>query len=297
MQAQIQQDSRYQTLQSSSAFGWATVLAELRSYHRAEGSPHIAAPQAQISIALGGSDKGVAGHRLGGNWCTARPKPGLIWLKPTGGKYDEAYITSETVRVLNLYLATSVFTQLSDDFGLPTALDQSIRYEHGAQDEIINQIGLTVLAEMIDPTAAGRMLVETASLLLAARLVHAHFDAGAIRLPIESRHPLDDRRLRRVLDYVEAHLSDDIAVADLANIACFSIFHFTRMFSSTIGVPPHRYVSQRRLEWAKSLIAAGSTSIAEAAFMCRFSSQSSFTRAFRRATGMTPAEYRRAPAS
>jgi AraC family transcriptional regulator len=113
-------------------------------------------------------------------------------------------------------------------------------------------------------------------------------------LPIERRHRLDERRLRRVLDYVEEHLADDIAVADLANVASLSIFYFARAFSAAVGMPPHRYVSQRRLEWAKkTMIAAGGTSIAEMAFVCGFSSQSSFTRAFRRATGLTPAMYRR----
>jgi AraC family transcriptional regulator len=81
------------------------------------------------------------------------------------------------------------------------------------KDEVINQIGLSVLSEMMNPTAAGRMLVETSSLMLAARLVHAHFDAGLARPTIESRHRLDDQRLRRVVDYVEDHLGDDIAVA------------------------------------------------------------------------------------
>ena len=60
-----------------------------------------------------------------------------------------------------------------------------------------------------------------------------------------------------------------------------------------MGVPPHRYVSGRRLENAKTMIATGHVSLSEIAFNCQFSSQSSFTRAFRRATGMTPAEYRR----
>jgi AraC family transcriptional regulator len=99
--------------------------------------------------------------------------------------------------------------------------------------------------------------------------------------------------LRRVLAYIEEHLADDIAVADLANVACLSIFHFTRAFAATMGAPPHRYVSQRRLESAKAMIATGRASLCEIALDCRFSSQSSFTRAFRRATGMTPAEYRR----
>jgi AraC family transcriptional regulator len=293
MQAQRQEYPRYTTLKSSSDLGWSALVAELRSYNRSE-APGPAAPQAKIAIVLRGSE-GTATYKIGGRWRSARTTPGLIWLKPTGGKYDEACIAPS--QVLDLYLPTALFTQLSNDYNLPTVPDRSIRYEGGVQDEVINQIGRSVLSEMMSPTAAGRMLVETSSLLLAPRLVHSHLDSGPVRLPIEPRHPLDDRRLKRVLDYVEDHLSDDIAVADLASVACLSIFHFTRAFSSAIGVPPHRYVSQRRLERAKAMIAAGDTSIAEAAFVCRFSSQSSFTRAFRRATGMTPAGYRRASAS
>ena len=107
---------------------------------------------------------------------------------------------------MNLHLATGVFTLLSDECGLPSAPDGSIRYEHGVHDTVINQSGLTLLSEMTNPTAAGRMFVEKTSLLLAARLVHAHWDAGSVRLPIEPRHRLDHRRLRRVLEYIEEHL-------------------------------------------------------------------------------------------
>jgi hypothetical protein len=66
-----------------------------------------------------------------------------------------------------------------DDYNLPAVPARSIRYSCGAQDELINQIGLSVLSEMMSPTAAGRMLVETSSLLLAARLAHAHL--GPVR--------------------------------------------------------------------------------------------------------------------
>jgi hypothetical protein len=65
---------------------------------------------------------------------------------------------------------------------------------------LTSQIDLSVLSEMMSPTAAGRMLVETPSRVLAARLLLAHWDAGAVRLPIEARHQLDDRRLERILD-------------------------------------------------------------------------------------------------
>jgi AraC family transcriptional regulator len=285
------QDQRYDLLQSSSELGWSNLFAEVRCYSGGEGV-HPAAPETIISIALDGSE-GSSACRIGGSWRSSDHLPGFIWVKPKGGKYDEGYIiTAKTIRVLNLQLTASVFTQLGDYYGLP-ALNRSVRYVYGAQDEVINQIGLSVLSEMMAPTAAGRMFTETASLLLAARLLHAHGDAGSVRLQIERRHRLDERRLRRVLEYVEEHLADAIAVADLANAASLSIFYFTRAFSAAVGMPPHRYVSQRRLEWAKTMIAAGDTSIAEMAFMCGFSSQSSFTRAFRRVTGLTPVMYRR----
>jgi AraC family transcriptional regulator len=248
---------------------------------------------AKIGIVLGGSGRGSAAFKVGRNWRSDRPTPGCIWLKPIGGKYDEYRITSSKIEVLDLYLPTSLFTRLRDDYNLPAAPDASIRFEGGLQDEVINQIGLALLSEMMNPTSAGRMILETASLLLAARLVHSYSDVSFGRLPALSRHRLDNRRLQRVLDYVEEHLFDDIAVANLSAVASLSVFHFTRAFSAAMGIPPHRYVSRRRLEWAKAIVAAGHTSIAETAFMCGFSSQSSFTRAFRRATGLTPAEFRR----
>lgn len=105
---------------------------------------------------------------------------------------------------------------------------------------------------------------------------------------------LDRERLTRVLGYIEAHLSENITVTDLANVACLSIFHFARAFTGAMGVPPHHYVSRRRLENAKTMIAAGRSSLYEIALDCQFSSQSSFTRAFRRVTGMTPGQYRQA---
>jgi AraC-like DNA-binding protein len=106
-------------------------------------------------------------------------------------------------------------------------------------------------------------------------------------------HQLDHVRLRRVLDYISAHVADEVTLAALARVACLSTFHFARMFTLAVGVPPHRYVSRMRLENAMAEIAAGRLPLAQIASNASFSSQASFTRAFRRATGMTPAEYRR----
>ncbi len=94
-----------------------------------------------------------------------------------------------------------------------------------------------------------------------------------------------------------SHLDDDIGLADLAEVACLSQFHFVRMFSAKMGMPPHRYLGLMRLERAKTLLAVGGQPIADISVICCFSSQSNFSRAFRRATGMTPLEYRHTMAS
>jgi AraC family transcriptional regulator len=297
MQAQRHGDSKYPTstllLKSSNDLGWSTLIADLRSHDRYEGPGARAPADAEVGILVRGSDEGLLSYNFDGKWQSARPTTGSIRLRPIGRTCDEARICAENVEVLHLYVPEVAFARLMDDYNLPAVPGWSIRQSCGVQDELINQIGLSVLSEMMSPTAAGRMFVETASLLLAARLVHAHSESGLIQSPIRSGHPLDDARLRRVLAYIEEHLAEDITVADLANVACLSIFHFTRAFAATMGVPPHRYVSRRRLESAKAMLATGRASLGEIAFHCRFSSQSSFTRAFRRATGTTPAEYRR----
>ncbi len=64
------------------------------------------------------------------------------------------------------------------------------------------------------------------------------------------------------------------------------------MFTAAIGIPPYRYVGRRRLESAMTMLAIGKLPLHEIAHRSCFSSQAGFTRAFRRATGMTPGEYR-----
>lgn len=96
------------------------------------------------------------------------------------------------------------------------------------------------------------------------------------------------------MDYMSTHLEDDIRIEDLAGVACLSPFHFIRMFRNTMGVPPHRYLSSMRLERAKTLLAIGSATLADISLASCFSSQANFSRAFKRAIGMTLGENRQA---
>src|SRR5207302_4339743 len=105
------------------------------------------------------------------------------------------------------------------DFNLIGEPARSIRYVAGVRDEVIEQIGRSILSEMTDETAAGRMFVETAALALGARLIHKYRDTGAASPASVGVHQLDHARLRRVLDHISAHINDEITVTDLAGVA------------------------------------------------------------------------------
>ena len=108
-----------------------------------------------------------------------------------------------------------------------------------------------------------------------------------------SRRGLSPRRLRRVLDFVEAHLADNIPLAALALEAGMSNNHFCTMFHRAVGRPPHRHVIERRLERAKTLLRAQpSATVTNIAMSVGFNSSAHFSTMFRKTVGATPIAYR-----
>src|SRR5262249_18746363 len=105
---------------------------------------------------------------------------------------------------------------------------------------------------------------------------------------------LSHDRLRRVRGYIETPLDDRLTLADLAGVGCLSPFHFRRSFKQAVRVGPPRYVMQRRLERAKSLMPRTNQPLAEIAHRVGFADQSHLTSIFRRETGLTPGRYRAA---
>lgn len=92
---------------------------------------------------------------------------------------------------------------------------------------------------------------------------------------------------------MEANLGSELTLRELARLADLSLHHFARMFKQTIGVAPHRYVLERRLECAKQMLRLASASLVEISLSTGFYSQSHFTAAFRRVVGATPSEFQR----
>lgn len=156
-------------------------------------------------------------------------------------------------------------------------------------DQRLMQMFRVVEAEMAAPGLASRLLIESAIRMIAILL--ARLDPSQDPAAVQ-RITLTPARLSRVLDFIDAHLADDVGLTALAEVAGLSPFHFARVFRQQTGISPYQHVIRRRVEQATRLLSGGALPIAEVARICGFSSQSHFTAAFTRAVGVSPARFR-----
>jgi len=132
--------------------------------------------------------------------------------------------------------------------------------------------------------------LERESLLLGAlaSLISRHADyCPPVILPTEAHIAVVQAR-----DYLHAHFSEDISLERLANVAHLSPFHFSTVFRTEFGLPPHLYLTQLRVYRARDLLRIG-LPIADAALRTGFVDQSHLNRHFKRILGVTPGQYRK----
>ncbi len=100
------------------------------------------------------------------------------------------------------------------------------------------------------------------------------------------------RRMLKALTYIEEHLDEDLALDRLARVACYSPFHFHRIFQAVVGEPIHGYVKRLRMEKAAQKLRYSDEPVTEIAFDASFETPSAFTRAFKQFMGSSPRDYR-----
>ena len=109
-----------------------------------------------------------------------------------------------------------------------------------------------------------------------------------------SRAGLVDRRIRRAVELMHAHLAEELPLEELAAAAYLSPFHFARLFKKLTGLPPHAYLAALRIERARTLLATTDLTITEIAARVGYANSSHFGKAFRQFNGLTPRAFRAA---
>ncbi|HYX66824.1 MAG TPA: helix-turn-helix transcriptional regulator [Burkholderiales bacterium] len=151
----------------------------------------------------------------------------------------------------------------------------------GPRDSLVIRFEIADRALMHEPERS--VLCDEILQLVALHLARR---AGAVAAPLAAR------KLERARSLIESSLGEPLRIRDLAAAAHMSPFHFSRLFKLATRESPHAYLTRRRIERAKELLAAQKLPLVHVASAVGFQTQGHFTEVFRRLTGTTPRKYR-----
>lgn len=158
--------------------------------------------------------------------------------------------------------------------------------QHIVEDPLVSAGILELKGEVEAGYPGGRCYGETVATMLAVHLVRNY---ATRRMTVRDAGPaLPRQQLRRAVDYIHEHLADDVSLTALAAAAGLSPFHFSRLFKKSTGLAPHRYLTLRRVERARTLLMADYATIADVALQVGFCDQSHLAAHFKRIYGITP---------
>jgi AraC family transcriptional regulator len=103
---------------------------------------------------------------------------------------------------------------------------------------------------------------------------------------------LPRQQLQQVIDYMQAHLDQSLGLNELANVLGMNSHYFWKQLKQSMGMPPHQYLIQCRVDRAKQLLKQKNLPLTEIAAQCGFADQSHLNRHFRKRLGMAPSTYR-----
>jgi AraC family transcriptional regulator len=210
---------------------------------------------------------------------------GTIAVLPSGLAHQA--ILEGPSEYISLYIDPLFIRRAADDAQLPGRFEIQERYARS--DKVINSIGMAFLDELDSRALSGRLYAESLANLLAVHLLRHYSNS---RVVPEFTGGLSASKLRLVTDYIAENYSTDLKLAELAQVARMSSFHFAREFKKTTGTTPHQYLIKFRVDRAKTLLAHEDLPLIEVGLQAGFSHQSHFTRLFRKMTGTTPHSYR-----
>lgn len=162
------------------------------------------------------------------------------------------------------------------------------------QDQRLRRLARDLADEVLQEEAGQELVIAA---LMDQTIIHLLRHHSNVRRTDEfelSRVGLVDRRIRRAVELMHAHLDRDLPLEEIAAAAYLSPFHFARFFKKVTGASPHAYLATLRAARAQTLLVETDLSVTEISARVGYSSPSHFTKAFRQATGLTPRAFRAA---
>lgn len=255
------------------------------------GSSTVVAPGIEgVQIVTYRQGSTLMRRRCGEGWKEERVGPGIMSLMGAGQASDWEW--PARIDVSHLYLSSELMADTA-----ASAFEQDYRKLETMDvlrlvDHKLLALGDALAQELRSPGDGGNLFVDAVASALSVHLIrHYHRNCNAADAGAGMR--LNPAQRARVLDFIEAHISRNFKLMELAKVTGLSEFHFLRCFKNTFGESPHHYVLRQRVRLAVERICRTGLPLAEIAFSTGFSDQAHMTRAVRKATGLTPGAMRK----
>lgn len=162
--------------------------------------------------------------------------------------------------------------------------------DRAVRDMRLSSLMYALERERINGFPSGRLFLDGLEQALAAMVVR--YDGVVRRNLFVHKGGLTPYRMRRVTEFIQEHIEEDITLNELARNVGLSPSHFCSLFHKTSGKTPHQFVLHCRIQHAKTLLARQSNSILDVALASGFRTHQHFSRIFRRHVGIPPSAYR-----
>jgi AraC family transcriptional regulator len=283
---------------SSTEAGWEGLAAqafyEPLEYEQMERADLVTLAPRDISLVLfTGGTMSMSLRYPNSPWQELHLRHEDLILSPDEDTPSEVHwkiLSSGPARTLHLRLSKDLLARTAEEVADFDPTHLSLVGRTGFHDPLLNQIALTLWRELEQPSPAGKLYAQSSAQLLAVHLLRHYSSAGkTIKEPSQR---LTHQQMRRVIDFVQDHLSQDLSLEALAEQTGFSAYHFARLFRQTTGESPHQFVLRQRIERAQQLLKERDLPLVHVALESGFASQSHLTQVFKRYLGLTPRAYR-----
>jgi AraC family transcriptional regulator len=192
--------------------------------------------------------------------------------------------------VLHLHLPNDLITECArDTFGRDQALFSS--RSDPTTDPAVELLGRALLGANKLGDSFARLYADSVSIAIVSRLLASAARRAAANGPKVSK--LARWRLKRAMEYIDAHLAKRVSLADVSSAVGLRPMHFAAQFRAATGLRPHEYMLRRRVERAQDLFARTRMPVIDVALSVGFQTQAHFTTVFKRFVGQSPSAWRR----
>jgi AraC family transcriptional regulator len=269
--------------------GWDSLHVELHQQPKFEVAEH---QHTMHVIACGLPNAPEDRESIGDRWLdnkqeTERRQLGDIAIIPAGISHRCNWNT--TVQFGILAIEPTLLQQVGQDWINPDRIELRPQFM-SKRDDLIQSIFATLSAELATGGIGSNLLVDSLKTALVIHLLR-NYCTTSPRLSSYA-DGLSDAKLILIKDYINTHLDLDLKLTELSSIAQISTYHFLRLFKKSVGMTPHQYILQQRIDRAKYLLKSSNLDISEIAFMVGFCDSSHLTRCFKNSLGKTPSQWR-----